>query len=269
MTREPADSDFDAEAEGGHAYSVFMLVLTVISLAVMVLLVLPLPAETTTLLIFYDNAICVIFIVDFAMRMVRAKSKRDYFFRQRGWLDLLGSVPSLQFFRFTVLLRLARLSRLARIARVLEARNRDELARDVIANRTQYAGFVTVLLAFVVLITASVLVLNAETRSDDANIDSGWDAFWWAFVTITTVGYGDRYPVTTAGRVGAMLVMTMGIGIIGALASILASVLVGDGDEPEPAPAADVSAELEAMRNELAALREAVDRLPRGEPPSV
>ena len=88
------------------------------------------------------------------------------------------------------------------------------------------------MLALIVLTVASVLVLQFESKSPDANITTGGDALWWAVVTITTVGYGDKYPVTAAGRVTAVFVMFAGVGIIGALASILSSVLV-------PAPRAE------------------------------
>ena len=87
---------------------------------------------------------------------------------------------------------------------------------------------------------ASVLVLQFESKSPDANITTGWDSFWYSIVTITTVGYGDFYPVTLWGRVTAMFIMFAGVGIIGALASILASLLVGgsSSEEEEEAPAA-------------------------------
>ncbi len=250
-----------------NAYNIFILVLTVMSLAMMVLIILPLNSSTTALLTFYDNAICFVFLGDFVFNMMLARSKRGYFVDQRGWLDLLGSIPALGVFKFTGLLRLARLSRLARIMRLLSGKNRDALVRDVIDNRAQYAALITVLLGFLVLVSASIEVLNAESRSPDANITTGWDAFWWAFVTITTVGYGDYYPVTVMGRIGAMFVMVMGIGIIGALASILASVLVGDGSSSEAAPttpAPETSAlqgELAAVKNELATLRALVERI--------
>jgi voltage-gated potassium channel len=193
---------------------------------------------TLALLRAYDNAICVIFLVDFFLSLKRAPSKRRYFLRERGWLDLLGSVPTLPGLEAAGLLRLARLSRLARITRLLRGQNRRELVADVMRNRAEYAAFFSVLAAFLVLMTASIVVLNAESRAPAANITSGWDAFWWAFVTITTVGYGDRFPVTIAGRVGAMFVMVMGVGIIGSLASIMASVLVSPaGDEAASAEA--------------------------------
>jgi voltage-gated potassium channel len=99
-----------------------------------------------------------------------------------------------------------------------------------------------------VLPVASILVLQQESRSADANIRTGGNALWWAIVTITTVGYGDYYPVTTLGRLTAVFVMFSGIGIIGALASILASLLVAppSSPEPEPEPATAVEPAIEA-----------------------
>ena len=255
--------------EHGNAYNLFILVLTVFSLAVMVLLLLPLDEQSRILLTAYDNVICLIFLGDFAYNLAGSRPRRAYLISQRGWLDLLGSIPSFGVFQFTALFRLARLSRFARIARLLSGNNRRELVHDMVVNRGQYATFVTILLAGMVLSVASFLVLQFESRSPDANIKTGGDALWWGFVTITTVGYGDRFPVTGFGRMVGVSVMFAGIGIIGALASILASVLVsppkGD-DDPEPAPTlagadADlVAAELAALRAEVAALRAEIQR---------
>jgi voltage-gated potassium channel len=258
--------------EHGNAYNIFVLILTLFSLAVMVLQLLPLNAPTLELLRWYDNAICVIFLGDFAYNLSGSRPRRGYFIYQRGWLDLLGSIPTLGFFNLTALFRLARLSRLARIARLMGGQNRKQLIEDVVQNRGQYATFITLLLAGMVISTASLVVLNSESRSPEANIKTGGDAIWWAFVTITTVGYGDTFPVTSIGRATAVFVMFAGVGIIGALASILASLLVPDapaaaatkvpeGADPEPA-AGDVAKELALLRAELAALREVVTARP-------
>jgi voltage-gated potassium channel len=151
--------------------------------------------------------------------------------------------------------------------RLLSGQNKKQLIDDVVRHRANYAGFITILLAILVLVTSSAIVLNAESRADNASITSGGDAFWWSFVTITTVGYGDFYPVTTVGRIGAMFVMVMGIGIIGALASILASVLTGPTEEvdaPEGSDATDsLAAELAAVRGEIAELRRIVEGIDR------
>ena len=214
-----------------NAYNIFILVLTVLSLAVMVVMLLPISDATLQLLSVYDNLICVIFLIDFFLNLRAAPKKSDYFIRQRGWLDLLGSIPSLGLLtnvgKFAGLLRLARLSRFARITRLLRGENKKALVKDVLEHRNHYAAFITILLTILVLTVASTLVLQFESQSPDAKIITGGDALWYAIVTITTVGYGDYYPVTTAGRITAMFIMFMGVGIIGALASILASLLVG------------------------------------------
>ncbi|HEY7703732.1 MAG TPA: ion transporter [Acidimicrobiia bacterium] len=254
--------DSGSQHQAKFAYSIFILVLTVFSLFIMVALLLPVSQATTDLLLVYDNTICVVFLIDFFLNLRRAERKGDYFFKQRGWLDLLGSIPALGFFRFTVLFRLARISRLIRISRLLSGSNRRQLINDIVKNRGEYAGFVTVLTAFMVLVLASILVIQFESKSVDANITTGRDALWWALVTITTVGYGDRFPVTTAGRITGGAVMFAGIGIIGALASILASILIPSPKEgQEEAGTADQDAlrqELALIKAELSALRVAV-----------
>ena len=119
---------------------------------------------------------------------------------------MLGSIPSLGFLtnvgKYVGLLRLARLSRLARITHLLRGKNRKTLVKDVLENRNQYAGFVTILLTIIVLTVTSVLVLQFESQSPDANITSGGDALWYAIVTITTVGDA---PVASAGQAWSVL----------------------------------------------------------------
>lgn len=268
-------SRVDSEPRHGNAYNIFILALTIFSLIIMALLLLPWDDETIFLLLFYDNLICVIFLADFASNLYRAPSKRGYFITERGWLDLIGSIPTLGagVFRFTALLRLARLSRLARIGKLLGGKNRKALVADVLDNRGQYALFITILLTMMVLTASSLVILQVESRSD-GSIQTGGDALWWALVTITTVGYGDFYPVTTLGRLVAAFVMFAGVGIIGALASILASLLVPSAEETAaaqasaaaPETASDAMArELAAIREELALLRQAVLSSQRGD----
>jgi voltage-gated potassium channel len=251
-----------------NAYNIFILVLTILSLAVMVVMLLPISEPTLKLLSVYDTLICIIFLFDFFLNLRGAARKSEYFIKERGWLDLLGSIPSLGLFanlgKFAGLFRLARLSRLARIARLMRGENKKTLVKDILENRSRYAMFITILLTILVLTVTSVLVLQFESKSQDAKIITGGDALWYSLVTITTVGYGDYYPVTTGGRITAMFIMFMGVGIIGALASILASLLVGGSDAEESPPAESapsVEDELKTIKEELAVMHRMLEKL--------
>jgi voltage-gated potassium channel len=255
-----------------NSYTIFIFVLTIISLVVMVVMLLPwLDDETVKVLSIYDNLICVIFLIDFFNNLRNSPKKSDYFIKDRGWLDLLGSIPSLGLFtnagKYAGLLRLARLSRFARITRLMRGGGKEALIKDVLANRSRYTGFITILMTIIILTTCSVLVLQFESKSADANIKSGWDALWYAVVTITTVGYGDFYPKTILGRIAGMFIMFAGVGIIGVLASILSSILVGapatpaEEEAPVAEPAVLANDELAAIKNELAEMHQLLEKI--------
>jgi voltage-gated potassium channel len=140
----------------------------------------------------------------------------------------------------------------------MRGKHKREIVADVLEHRGQYAAFITLLAAFIVLTVTSGLVLQFESKAADANITSGGDALWWAVVTITTVGYGDLYPVTAAGRITGFFVMLAGIGIIGALASIFASFLVPPPKVAEGRSGRSAERELADIRLELTALRRAL-----------
>jgi len=250
-----------------NAYNIFILVLTVISLVIMVVMLLPLGDATIGLLQFYDNLICVIFLTDFFLNLKAASKKSEYFIKERGWLDLLGSIPSLgAAFKYSSLFRLARLSRLTRIVRLLRGEQKADLIRDVLENRSHYTAFITILITIIILASTSTIVLHFESGSPGAKILTGRDAFWYSIVTITTVGYGDFYPVTSGGRITAIFIMIAGVGIIGTLASLMSSLLIGSSPAPaeEEAPgtalAPTVEIEIAEIKNELAAIRQLLER---------
>ncbi|MBN1170937.1 MAG: ion transporter [Micromonosporaceae bacterium] len=111
------------------------------------------------------------------------------------------------------------------------------------------------------VIVAALAVLDAERGNADATITSYPDALWWSVVTITTVGYGDRYPITTTGRLVALGLMLGGIGLIGFVTGSLASWIIERVAETEhrqevtQADIAKVLAEVAALRKEIAGLR--------------
>ncbi|UCG23119.1 MAG: ion transporter [Chloroflexota bacterium] len=263
MTKEPERTEQDqSEAVRLHStsYDLFILFLTIYSLIVMVLLLVPWLSEAArTTLLFIDTIICIIFLGDFLSNLRRSGSKSQYFFRGGGWLDLLGSIPAIPIFR------LARLARLARILRFMRGEDRQDIIDEFLANRAQSTLFVTILIAIVVLSISAIFVLQVESRSDEANITTGGDAFWWAFVTITTVGYGDYYPTTLTGRIMAMILMTLGIAIFGVLASFLSTVFIAQEEEEMSDEMIELHGMLSSLqrdnteiKNQLQALRQAL-----------
>ncbi len=97
-----------------------------------------------------------------------------------------------------------------------------QMSNIVVRRRAQSTLLGAALAAIVMLEVGALLILDAESASAQANIITGIDALWWSIVTLATVGYGDKYPVTTAGRVVGVIVIVVGVGLFSALTSFLA-----------------------------------------------
>ena len=118
------------------------------------------------------------------------------------------------------------------------------LMHALVADRAGNALFMVVFLVFCVWEFGALGVLKAESYSPNANITNASDALWWDFVTITTVGYGDRYPTTNAGRIVGIFVMIAGVGLFGTLSGFLANTFLSPPKKKEkkpPATAADAN----------------------------
>jgi len=102
-----------------------------------------------------------------------------------------------------------------------------------ISRRADNALLTVAFLVVCVVEFGAMAVLGAERSSPEANITSARDAIWWIYVTITTVGYGDRYPVTNMGRIIGILVMTAGVGLFGTLSGFLANKFLAPPEKSE------------------------------------
>lgn len=227
MDKEPGTQNPAANVTVVHGsptnYELFILGLTIYSLAVAVAIVVAANPAVDSILYWSDFLVCLIFLVDFLASLRQAQSKMNYFLRQGGWLDLLGAIPAVPGLPWTALFRLARLNRLVRIIQDLRGKDRDEALANARGTPAGTLLLTTILVAFVLLTAASLLILRFERGAPAANITTGATAFWWAFVTMTTVGYGDYVPVTYSGRLLAIGLMTFGIGVFAVLTSFVAS----------------------------------------------
>ena len=110
-------------------------------------------------------------------------------------------------------------------------------SREFLTHRAENALYTVVFLVLCVLEFGALAMLSVESKSTAANITTASDAIWWAYVTITTVGYGDQYPVTNAGRILGILVMTAGVGLFGTLSGFLANLFLSPSEAEKEAEA--------------------------------
>jgi voltage-gated potassium channel len=127
-----------------------------------------------------------------------------------------------------------RLVRVFRLIKVLRAiRSIKYLSRYFLKNKIESAFTSAAILAFLMLVFCAVGILQVEKDAKGANIKDAEDALWWAYVTITTVGYGDRFPVTSEGRMIAAALMTVGVGLFGTFTAYIASWFVAKKEEED------------------------------------
>lgn len=208
-------------------FNIIILVLTIYVLgALLVETFCVLPTETSKLLDFIDKAICLLFFVDFCIRFYKSKNKMK--FMRWGWIDLVSSIPVVNYFRAGRLLRLIRLLRIVRAFR-----SSKQLVNHVFKNKAKGTFTSVSVFAILLIIFSAIAILQVETTKE-GNIKSAEDAIWWAYVTITTVGYGDKFPVTTEGRLIAVVLMTAGVGLFGTFTAYASSWFVEDREnKPE------------------------------------
>jgi voltage-gated potassium channel len=208
----------------------FNLLLFVLSIYVIISLVVTsfihLTPENIKLLREIDYFICFAFFVDFLINFFSAKNKLKYM--KWGWIDLLSSIPLLDIFLA------ARLFRVIQLLRVLRAfRSLEHLSMEYFHNRVRGTFTSVGIIAVMMVIFCAIGILNVEKDAPGSNIKTAEDALWWAYVTITTVGYGDKFPVTPEGRVIAVALITVGVGLFGTFTAFVASWFVEKREEQE------------------------------------
>ena len=128
----------------------------------------------------------------------------------------------------------------------------EQLVRDLVVSRAAATFLITMFLVIAVVELAGIAIFWAEQNAPGANIDNSGDAIWWGLVTITTVGYGDRYPVSAAGRVIGGLLLFAGIALFSVLTGFIANVFLTPAGRHRRIPARAGSPE--ALLDELRTL---------------
>ncbi len=191
------------------AWDLFMFLLSLFVLgALLIELVMPISPRLVTLLRYIDNLICVIFIADFFWKLTAAKVKMQYL--KYGWIDLICSIPNLEILRFGRAFQIFRFLRILRSIRSMKV-----IFEFFFRHPIRSISRTSAILCFFLVIFGSIAILEVEGNLPESNIRRPADAIWWAFVTMTTVGYGDYFPISGFGRVIAVCLMISGVGLFG------------------------------------------------------
>ncbi len=213
----------DSKSEVFGVYDFFIFVLSLYVLASMAVDILfDFNKDISIILETIDFSICIIFIVDFFYRLY----SQGWKYLKWGWIDLLSSIPTID------VLRTGRIFRILRILRMLRGvRSSKAIIRFASKSRSQSTIVSVAIVIIAVMLFSSIAILYAEKSLAAANIKTAEDALWWAFITITSVGYGDRYPVSVEGKFVAFILTLVGMGLFGIVTGFMASWFVGEDTE--------------------------------------
>ena len=243
-----------AQAAPDTKVSVIQIAILILSVVVLCALaadtVCDLPAEVSKVIQSLDTAVCVVLLTDFSVRLYRAESK--LVFMKWGWIDLIASIPNLDVLRWGRMVRVLRVIRLLRGVRFVH-----RVASLIFQDRMKGGAVSLAVVAFLLVAFSSMSILVCE-RQEGANIKSAEDAIWWSVATMTTVGYGDKYPVTTEGRVVGVVLMICGVGMFAGLSGLVASLFMG-GSERKPDETREILTRLAQMDAKLEGLAQERD----------
>ncbi len=222
----------DASTIKGKVFALFIQVLIIVSIITFSVETIPDLSDQTKQLLQRIELFCVIiFSIEYVLRIVTAKNKSKFIFSFFGIIDLLAILPfylamgvDLRSIRALRLLRLFRLLKLARYNKVMRRfTNALVIAREELI----LFFFLTIILIYL----AAVGIYYFENPVQPEAFSSVFESLWWAVATLTTVGYGDIYPITAGGKIFTFFILLIGLGIVAIPAGIVSSALTKSLDK--------------------------------------
>lgn len=215
----------------GHSVEIVQFALIIISVVSIGIETLPgLPEWVYPSLVALDLVIVLIFTAEYVLRIYAAPARGRYIFSFYGLVDVIAIAPfwiGLILAGAGIDLRALRLLRLMRLFLLLKMTRYttaiDRMARAFRSVREEVIVFSVA--SVVVLYVCALVVFYFEHEAQPEKFTSVFDAMWWAAVTLTTVGYGDIYPVTAFGRLFTVLMLFVALGIIAVPTGLVASAL--------------------------------------------
>jgi voltage-gated potassium channel Kch len=219
-------------------YVIFISSVSILSLAVAIFYYFVRDPEIKQVLLVLDTVYALMFLIDFILRYRAVENKGSYMLK-RGWLGLVTTIPGFPALRIirSFLTLLTSRNILKVTPEKISQQARDNLAQSVL--------YITVTVGLLVLTIGSVLIIWVEADAEGATIKTGFDAIWWSLVTVSTVGYGDEFPVTGRGRLIGVFMIVVGVALFSTITSYLASSFTDRGAQRERQEQLEVT-----MRNE-------------------
>ena len=242
----------------GTNYELFVLAVSLLSilnfaLATTLRLTESSMSQSWWLIFYVDAALTIIFVIDFCYRFGTAASKRRYMSRQGGIFDLLSCIP---------LLRIFRIFRVIRAVRIIRNLGGPRVLREMEGEIASGTLYLVIFFGLFVLEFVGLAELHFEQNAPGANIKTGGDALWWGYVTATTVGYGDQYPVTRGGRIVGVVMLTVGVALFATFSGFLANAfLSAKRRQPKPTTGEEVTATLRDVERLQAEQQAALEKL--------
>ena len=224
----------------GRTFDIFIQILIVVSLVSFSIETLPnLSQESKRILRLVETGIVFLFTIEYVLRIIVAEHKLRFIFSFYGIVDLLAILPfyvttglDLRSLRVVRLLRFFRMFKLVRYSDAIQ-----RFHRAFLIAREELVLFLCV--ALMLLYFSAVGIYYFENQAQPETFSSVFTSLWWALITLTTVGYGDIYPITLGGRVFTSFVLVIGLGVVAVPTGIVASALsrVRDFERSESIPA--------------------------------
>lgn len=216
----------DNTTKKGKVFDFIIQALIFLSLIAFSIETLPsLPEWLINLLKAFETFCIYIFLAEYVLRVFVSKKPFNYIFSFYGIIDFLAIAP--YFVSSFVDLRFLRAFRIFRIFRVLKlVRYNKAIRRVTIAAKEvkeEVALFLIVTLILIFIVSAGIYFFENEAQPD--KFQSVFHSMWWTIVTLTTVGYGDVYPITVGGKIFTFFILILGLGIVTIPAGLVASAL--------------------------------------------
>lgn len=226
-------------------FDLFIIGLIIVNVLIVILDTFALPARLKSIFSVIETVSVIIFTGEYILRLWTAdllfpslgpvKSRLRYMVSFMALIDLFAILPFYIPFLIPVDLRVLRTLRVIRLFRLFKVnRYTNALSKigDVFKRKASQL-FSSMLIVFLLMIIASVIMYNVENPAQPEVFSNAFSGLWWAIATLTTVGYGDIYPITAAGKILSAIIALLGIGLVAVPTGIVSSGFMEQIDDKE------------------------------------